>query len=62
MTKFVYEQYNTLDFGLGLTLVEKIVTKHGGEVVAENIVAHSDLKREPQTKVSLTITFPIPMT
>lgn len=61
MTKFVYEQFSTLDFGLGLTLVEKIVAKHGAEVQAENILDHTDLKREPQTKVCVTVTFPIPM-
>lgn len=59
MTKFVFEQYSTLDFGLGLTLVEKIVGKHGGNVSVENIYDHTDLKREPQTKVNLTITLPI---
>ncbi|HOO73590.1 MAG TPA: response regulator [Spirochaetota bacterium] len=60
MTKFVYEQYNTLDFGLGLTLVEKIVSRHGAEVIAENILDHTDLKREPQVKVSVTLSFPMP--
>ncbi|PKL40019.1 MAG: hypothetical protein CVV44_07320 [Spirochaetae bacterium HGW-Spirochaetae-1] len=59
LSKLVFEQYRTLDFGLGLTLVEKIVTKHGGEVVARNILDHSDLKREPVVKVNLTISLPI---
>ena len=59
LSKIVFEQYSTLDFGLGLTLIEKIVNKHGGEVYAENLIDHTDLKREPQTKVNLTITLPI---
>ncbi|MCP4135919.1 MAG: response regulator [bacterium] len=59
LTKFVYEKYKTLDFGLGLTLVEKIVNKHGGEVAAENIMDHSNLKQEPQVKVNFTIKLPV---
>jgi PAS domain S-box-containing protein len=59
LTKFVHEQYNTLEFGLGLTLVEKIVAKHGGEVAARNIVDHSDTRRESQVKVNLSITIPL---
>ncbi len=61
LTKNVYEQYKTLDFGLGLTLVEKIISKHGGEVIIENIKDHSNLRHEPQVKVNLSISLPINM-
>ncbi|HNW28585.1 MAG TPA: PAS domain S-box protein [Spirochaetota bacterium] len=59
LTKFVHEQYNTLEFGLGLTLVEKIVNKHGGEVFARNIVDHSDSRRESQVKVNVSLSIPL---
>jgi PAS domain S-box-containing protein len=59
LTKFVHEQYNTLEFGLGLTLVEKIVSKHGGEVTARNIVDHSDTRRESPVKVNVSISIPL---
>lgn len=58
LTKHVFERYRSLDFGLGMTLVEKIVNKHGGEVMARNILDHSDLRREPITKVNITIALP----
>ena len=59
LSKLVFEQYKTLDFGLGLTLIEKIVQKHGGEVLIHNVVDHTDLRREPQMKVDLTISLPV---
>ena len=59
LSKLVFEQYKTLDFGLGLTLIEKIIQKHGGDVVIHNVMDHTDLRREPQTKVDLTISLPV---
>jgi signal transduction histidine kinase len=59
LSKLVFELYQTLDFGLGLTLVEKIVGKHGGETTARNIIDHSDPKRDPLVKVDITMSFPV---
>lgn len=59
LSKLVYERYNTLDFGIGLTFVEKIVTRHGGEIFAENILDYSDVKKDPITKVNLMMSFPV---
>lgn len=58
LSKLVYERYNTLDFGIGLTFVEKIITRHGGEIFAENIVDYSDVTKDPQIKVNLMISLP----
>jgi len=58
VSKLVYERYNTLDFGIGLTFVEKIVTRHGGEIFAENIIDYSDVTKDPQVKVNLMISLP----
>ncbi|MBN2159839.1 MAG: response regulator [Spirochaetes bacterium] len=54
-----HEEYNTLEFGLGLTLVEKIIARHGGVVEARNIIDHSDTRRESQVKVSLSVRLPL---
>ncbi len=59
ISKLVFERYNTLDFGIGLTFVEKIVTRHGGEIFAENILDYSDVKKDPATKVNLMMSFPL---
>jgi len=54
-----YEQYNTLDYGLGLTLVEKILKRHDGSVTVSNIMDHTDITRDPVVKVNFTIALPI---
>ena len=58
ISRLVYEKYNSLDFGIGLTFVEKIITRHGGEIFAENILDHSDIKKEPLIKVNMMISLP----
>ncbi len=40
MSKFVHENYPTLDFGLGLSYVERAILKYGGKVSARNIKSH----------------------
>ena len=51
--------YDSLDFGLGLTLVEKIIEKHNGSVIASNVKDFTDLKKEAMEKVSITINMPL---
>ncbi len=58
ISRLVYEKYNTLDFGIGLTLVDKIVTRHGGEIFAENILDYSDVTKDPHVKVNIMMSLP----
>ncbi len=58
LRKSIKEEYKTLDFGLGLTLLEKIIARHGGKTSINNITDHMDLTRDPVLRVSMTITIP----
>ncbi len=58
ISKLVHEKYNTLDFGLGLTYVDKVMVRHGGEIIAENIADYSDVKKDPIVKVNLMMSLP----
>lgn len=42
ISKYVYEQYPTLDYGIGLTFVDKVVRRHGGDIQAYMIKSHLD--------------------
>ncbi len=59
LSKQVYEQYETLDYGLGLTVVEKIVKKHGGAISVTNVADYTDVRKGPVTKVLFAIKVPI---
>lgn len=59
LTRIVHEQYGTLELGLGLTMVEKIMSRHGGEVSARNILDHSAYQRETQVKVDVSLSMPL---
>lgn len=53
MSKFVYEAYPTLDFGLGLTFVERAVQKYGGKISARNVKNHIPFVNETLTLFEL---------
>ena len=57
LTKTISDMYNTLDYGLGLTLVQKIVTKYSGKVSIGNITDYSDIKEGPKLRVECSMSF-----
>ena len=59
MNKTIDEGYDTLEYGIGLTLCEKIIKKHNGQINIMNITDHSDLKQGSVTKVCCEIRMPI---
>jgi DNA-binding response OmpR family regulator len=56
--KYVQEEYNTMDYGLGLTFVERIVKKHKGKVLIHNIKDYSDFSKASVTKVQCQVMIP----
>lgn len=59
ITKNVYEGFDTLDFGLGLTIVEKILLRHKGKVTISNIQDYTDITKGPVVKVDCVMTLPL---
>lgn len=59
LNKSVQEEYKTLDYGLGLTLVENIAVKHGGSIELTNIRDYSDLARGDCEKVMAIFKLPV---
>jgi CheY-like chemotaxis protein len=57
LSKLVVEEYGTLDYGLGLTLAEKIISKHNARIAIHNITDQSDISSGPKLKVECSITF-----
>jgi len=57
ISKLVFESIPTLDFGLGLTMVDKIIRKHGGKIKAGNLLSYldTDSSGNPGTLVSFEI-------
>ena len=59
MVDHIQDQYNTLEFGLGLTVVEKIIQKHNGTVSISNVMDHTDLTSKPEEKSVISIKIPL---
>ncbi|MCP4131595.1 MAG: response regulator [bacterium] len=58
LSKLVHVNYDSLDFGLGLTVVESVVKKMGGKVKISNIKDYSGLSKGSEVKVNLRISLP----
>ncbi len=56
LNKNIYEAYQTLDFGIGLSLVKETVVKFGGSINVRNLIDHLD--SESKGKVEFKIKFP----
>jgi DNA-binding response OmpR family regulator len=59
LTKKIYEEFKTLDFGIGLTLVENVVAKHKGKVSAATVIDYSGKDKTGIKRVSFSILLPI---
>lgn len=55
----VYERFDTIDYGLGLTLVQKIIERLDGKISAFNIQDNSNLSRGAITKVTFSLSIPL---
>lgn len=55
MSKFVYEEFPSLDFGLGLTFVDRVMTKHSGRVRLMNLKSHIPDTADVITSVELEL-------
>ncbi|MCW7504407.1 ATP-binding response regulator [Leptospira paudalimensis] len=55
LTKNLYERYETLDFGIGLSLVKETIQKFGGSVLVSNIFDHLGDKVEPKVEFKITL-------
>ena len=59
LVKFIQDEYGTLDYGLGLTYVERIINRFNGRVRLFNITDFSDITSSNTSKVSCTVTLPV---
>lgn len=60
ISKLVFESFPTLDFGLGLTMVDKIFRKHNGKIRANNLLSYLNMddKGAPGILVNFEIEIP----
>lgn len=55
LSQTVDDRYKTLDFGLGLSLVDEIIRKHGGRIRAKNIYDYLGLGEGKKIRVLMEI-------
>ncbi|MCB1177877.1 MAG: hypothetical protein KDK36_09890, partial [Leptospiraceae bacterium] len=55
INNYIDEYYNSLDFGLGLTMVEKVVKSHKGKIKVTRLLESSENAEE---KLMITVEIP----
>lgn len=61
ISKLVFESIPTLDFGLGLTVVDKIVRKHQGQIKAFNLISYFDLEESEKLDTLVNFEMELPV-
>ncbi len=59
ISKFVYPEYPTLDFGLGLTFIKEVITHLKGKIIAKNITGYLHLHSNKEILTLFQIYFPL---
>lgn len=59
LSAYVNEKYETLDYGLGLTMVDKVISKLNGKITISNILFHDISSGEPSKKLEIVASFPV---
>ncbi|MCB1190319.1 MAG: response regulator [Leptospiraceae bacterium] len=57
LSAYVNEKYETLDYGLGLTMVDKIISKLNAKISILNIIFHEIANGTPTKKLEMVVTF-----
>ncbi len=59
LTRTVDERYGTLEFGLGLTMVDKVLHRHGAKPFMKNVRDFLEIGKADASRVNFEVEFPL---
>ncbi|MDH5719870.1 MAG: response regulator [Spirochaetia bacterium] len=62
LSKYLDERYGTLDYGLGLTMVNKIIQKHKGKISVSQLNDYVDMEGKKELMVNFEVELPVLLT